>query len=302
MKTGRVVKIALFSLFIQYMMAISASGQPQFRDRSYGSGNLVIEEESYFTKPIQIIDMPTASILRGGSFRAGVRIYEQGGLLASLSAGVSNKVMFGVSFGGLDLIGDAQKITWNPMPGVHFIYRITEESMKLPAIVLGFDSQGYGPYYPESSSFAFPDTSCPCAPPATPPPPYDENMFDRYQFKSRGFYCVVSKGYATFVNAGLHAGVSYSLDKGEGEETTPTIFMSGDFRVVSDLAFLVEYDFALNDTKIYSRGILNIGVRWAFGRNMFFDFDLQNALGTADGGKTDVRRIIKLTYYGSIVR
>ncbi|MBN1466009.1 hypothetical protein JXA02_09620, partial [candidate division KSB1 bacterium] len=296
MKIDRTVKSLLFALGAQYFIMASANGQPQFSDRTYGSGNVVIEEESYFTKPIQIIDMPTASILRGGSFRAGVRIYEQGGLLASLSAGVSNKVMFGVSFGGLDIIGDAQKITWNPMPGVHFIYRVTEESMKLPAIVLGFDSQGYGPHYPTSSSFPPPDTTCDCAPPATPDPPYHKDMFDRYQFKSRGFYCVVSKGYATFVNAGLHAGISYSLDKGEGEETTPTIFMAGDFHVVSDLAFLVEYDFALNDSKIYSRGILNVGVRWAFGRNMFFDFDLQNSLGTADGGKTDVRRIIKLTY------
>ncbi|MBN1560586.1 hypothetical protein JW998_10065 [candidate division KSB1 bacterium] len=302
MKTGRWVRSIVFSIFIQYLMTLSANGQTQFGDRSYGSGNVVIEEESYFNKPIQIIDMPTASILRGGSFRAGVRIYEQGGLLGSLSAGVSNKVMFGVSFGGLDIVGDAQKITWNPMPGVHFIYRITEESMKLPAIVLGFDSQGYGPNYPESSSIAPIDTSCACAPPETPSPPYHKDMFDRYQFKSRGFYCVVSKGYATFLTAGLHAGVSYSLDKGEGEETAPTIFMGGDFHVVSDLAFLLEYDFALNDTKIYSRGILNVGVRWAFGPNMFFDFDLQNALGTADGGKTDVRRIIKLTYYGSIVR
>ena len=102
----------------------------------------------------------------------------------------------------------------------------------------------------------------------------------------------MSKGYASFINAGLHAGVSYSLDKGEGESTAPTIFMSSDLHVVSDLAFLIEYDFALNDSKIYSRGILNMGIRWAFGRNMFFDFDVQNALGTADGGKTDMRRTI----------
>ena len=300
MKMGRTIRFGLIYFFA--FVVASSDAQTQFGDRTYGPGNLVIKEESYFSKPIQIIDMPTASILRGGSFRAGTRIYEQGGLLASLSAGVSNKVMFGVSYGGLDIIGDAQNITWNPMPGVHFVYRITEESMKLPAIILGFDSQGYGPYYPESSSIAPIDSSCECAPPATPPPPYNKDMFDRYQFKSRGFYCVVSKGYASFINAGLHAGVSYSLDKGEGESTAPTIFMSSDLHVVSDLAFLIEYDFALNDSKIYSRGILNMGIRWAFGRNMFFDFDVQNALGTADGGKTDMRRTIKLTYYGSIIR
>lgn len=290
----------LFSIVFLQLYIPSGQAQNQFGDRTYGGGNLVIQEESYFTKPVQIIDMPTGSILRGGAFRAGTRIYEQGGVLASLSAGVSNKVMFGVSYGGLDIIGNAQKITWNPMPGVHFIYRVAEESMKLPAIVIGFDSQGYGPYYPKSSSIAPPDTASEC--PQVIPPPYHEKMFDRYQFKSRGFYCVVSKGYATFVSAGLHIGVSYSLDKGEGEKAAPTIFMSSDIHVARDLAFLLEYDFALNDAKIYPRGILNFGARWAFGKNMFFDFDLQNILGMAEGGETDFRRIIKLTYYGSIMR
>ncbi|MBN1479755.1 hypothetical protein EH223_17755 [candidate division KSB1 bacterium] len=300
MKRGLTNKTVLFSIFGFWLLSNTGQTQTQFGDRTYGGGNVVVQEESYFTKPIQLIDMPTASILRGGAFRASTRIYEQGGVLASLSAGVSNKVMFGVSYGGLDIIGNAQKIIWNPMPGVHFVYRITEESMKLPAIIIGFDSQGYGPHYPESSSITLPDTTSEC--PQIIPPPYNEKMFDRYQFKSRGFYCVVSKGYASFVNAGLHAGVSYTLDKGEDEDTGPTIFMGSDIHVARDLAFLVEYDFALNDNKVYARGVFNFGVRWAFGRNMFFDFDMQNVLGTAEGGKTDYRRIIKLTYYGSILR
>ncbi len=287
--TGKIV------LFFILCTSASLVAQRQFDDRTYGAGRVIIQDESYFTKPVQIIDMPTASILRGGAFRAGTRIYEEGGLLASLSAGVSNKVMFGVSFGGLDIVGNAQKITWNPTPGVHFIYRVSEESMKMPAIVLGFDSQGYGPYYP-SSTDAPPADSCGC--PTSYP--YNKDMNDRYHFKSRGFYAVVSKGYATFVTAGLHAGVSYSLDKGENEKTSPTIFMASDIHVARDLAFLIEYDFALNDTKFYPRGLLNLGARWAFGRNMFFDFDLQNFLGS-EGGTTDIRRIIKLTYYGSIL-
>jgi hypothetical protein len=294
MNLDRTGKIVLLLCLAAFVASGTLSAQAQFDDRSYGAGDVIIQDESYFTKPIQIIDMPTASILRGGAFRAGTRIYEQGGVMASLSAGVSNKVMFGVSFGGLDIIGNAQKITWNPMPGVHFIYRISEESMKMPAIIVGFDSQGYGPYY-KGSNGAAPDTSLQNS--GSPA----QNFFDRYHFKSRGFYAVVSKGYATFVTAGLHAGVSYSTEKGENGSTAPTIFMAADVHVARDLAFLIEYDFALNDANLYPRGLLNVGVRWAFGRNMFFDFDLQNVLGTADEGKTDVRRIIKLTYYGSIL-
>ncbi len=264
----------------------SAVAFGQFNDRSmYGSNKVIIKEETYFTKPIQIIDMPTASMLRGGSFRAGVRIYEQGGLLASLSAGISSKVMFGVSFGGLHIIGEEQKVAWHEMPGVHFMYRIADESLKLPSIVIGFDSQGYGLLYSADTT----DVN------------YNEEFGGRYQFKSRGFFCTVSKGYSSVLNAGLHAGVSYTLEGEKDEKNVPTIFMGSDVHITTDLAFLLEYDFALNDTKHYPKGILNWGVRWAFGSNMFFDFDLQNFLGTKDGA-SDVRRIIKLTYYGSILK
>lgn len=296
MISDRTGKFSILFLLL-FCINLSLNAQNQFDDRTYGASKVIIQEESYFNKPIRIIDMPTASILRGGSFRAGTRMYEHGGLLASLSAGISNKVMFGVSFGGLDIIGNAQKITWNPMPGVHFVYRISEESMRMPAIVLGFDSQGYGPYYPASKS-PVPDSTGQVSIPASYP--NYEDMYDRYHFKSRGFYCVVSKGYASFINTGLHAGISYSIEKGEGENLSPTIFMSGDIHFIRDLALLIEYDFALDDSKYYPRGLLNMGLRWAFGKNMFFDFDLQNMLGSIDG-QTDYRRIIKLTYYGSIL-
>ena len=281
MKPGRIKLIV--SLLIVCFARVSWA---QFDDRGlYSSNRVIIKEESYFNKPVQIIDMPTASILRGGSFRAGVRIFEQGGVLAQLSAGISNKVMFGVSYGGLNIIGASQSIQWNSIPGVQFIYRITDESMRLPAIVAGFDSQGFGPLYSSDSTQVT----------------YDADYGDSYHFKSRGFFIAISKGYASIVNAGLHAGISYSLENGFAENNAPTIYMAMDIHLARDLALLIEYDFATNDSELYPQGLLNWGVRWAFGSNMFFDFNMQNTLGKRDG-VSDVRRIVKLTYYGSILR
>ncbi len=77
--------------------------------------------------------------------------------------------------------------------------------------------------------------------------------------------------------------------------------MGADFHLAPDLALLMEYDFAINDNHIHSKGIFNIGVRWAFGPNMFFEFDLKNMLGS-DDKNPDVRRILKLTYYGSVLQ
>jgi hypothetical protein len=270
------------------LFSVPLLGQTGYREMSSRSA-VILKEETYFTKPLQIIDAPTASMLRGGDFRAGVRIFQDGGMLATLSAGISNKVMFGISFGGTNVIGNEQQIIWNNMPGVHVIYRIFDESMRLPAFVIGFDSQGAGPYYSDKT--------------VKQPLINDvkNDSLDRYDFKSRGFYCVVSKGYSSLINAGLHAGISYSLERGGETKRSPTIFMATNAHVARDLAVLVEYDFAIHDSKWYSKGILNMGLRWAFGSNIFLDFDLQNLLGSKDD-KSDVRRVVNLSYYGSVMR
>ena len=53
--------------------------------------------------------------------------------------------MMGISFNGSNILGTG-KITWNPRPEVSFKYLILSESSILPAVSLGFESQGYGLY------------------------------------------------------------------------------------------------------------------------------------------------------------
>ena len=93
MKLGRTDKISLFFFIILFLTGTAADAQSQFGDRTYGQGNLVIQEESYFTKPVQIIDMPTASILRGGAFRAGAFIAAFGFSFLSAAA-ISLSIFF----------------------------------------------------------------------------------------------------------------------------------------------------------------------------------------------------------------
>lgn len=274
--------------FLLMVWALSANAQIGYRELS-NSRTAIIREESYFTKPLRLVDAPTAGILRPGDFRADVRIYQRGGMVAGLSAGVSNRVMFGVFFGGTNIIGDSQQIQWNSVPGIHLNYRIIEESLRMPAVTIGFDSQGMGPYYSEKT-VKYPQIN------AAP-----NDSLNRYDFKSRGFFLVVSKGYSSLIATGLHAGISYSLEKGGATKRLPTFYMATNAHISRDLALLFEYDFAVNDPQWYSRGILNFGLRWAFSGNIFFDFDLQNLLGKKEG-KSDVRRVINISYYGSVLK
>ncbi len=277
-------------LFVTILILFGSLTTPvlsQFDDRSLTDNpqTPAIKEESYFEKPLQIIDLPTASILRGGDMELSLRLYEEGGALGRISVGLSRHMMLSVSYGGTNIIGD-QRVNWNPMPGIRMAYRVVEESLVLPAIVLGFDSQGYGKYWP---SIEKQNAS-------------NDSLHDRYAVKSRGFYIVASKGYESLVKIGLHAGMNYSLENSDGDND-PTIFMAMDILISRDLSALVEYDFATNDDKIKEtnngRGYLNIGFRWSFAHNMFLEFDMKNILAEHKN-KSDFLRVLKFSYSTSI--
>ena len=258
----------------------------QFEERTLtNSGDAQLKPESYFSKPLHLIDLPTASILRGGDMRTGLRLYEQGGMMGQLSVGISNRIMFGVSYGGLHFIG-GEKIIWNKVPGVHFAYRLIEESLNLPALVIGFDSQGYGPYRQEEQNGI-----------------EAGEMNDRYSIKSRGFYGVVSKGYKSMLKAGLHAGVNFSLEDSDGDRD-PNIFTGLDLMLSRDFGIHCEYDFAINDDVARGvnngKGYLNAGFRWAFSGDLFIEFDFKNVLAERVEG-AGLHRTLKVVYHGGIL-
>ena len=273
--------------------------QSQYSDRSLTKPSQATEykEDSYFSKPVYLIDLPTASILRGGDLRTSLRLYEEGGALNYLSVGISNRMMFGISYGGLNILG-GENVRWNPYPGVHIAYRLVEESLDMPAITVGYDWQGYGKYwelgdYPDSTQAFITEH----------PDRKNDYLIDRYAIKSRGFYAVISKGYTSFFKVGLHAGINLSLEDSDGN-TSPTLFMASDILLSRELAFVSEYDFAVNDNVKYGlndgQGYLNVGIKWAFSHQMSLEFDIKNLLGKKANDKPDVRRIIKFVYHGSV--
>ncbi len=156
--------VGLFLLILIFV--INANGQ-EFRQQSR-----------------QLVDLPTAGTLERGSFAIDLRMYNNGGLIGGVGVGISPRFMFGLSFGGENIIGEGD-VNWNQNPGIQARFRIIDESFGMPAVIIGFDSQGYGAYSEGSK---------------------------RYANKSRGFFGAVSKNYAFFYNLGLHGGVNYSLE------------------------------------------------------------------------------------------
>jgi len=125
-----------------------------------------------------LIDMPTAGILHNGMIGMDVHFYESSGVLMSLEAGAFNRLTFGLSYGGTNIIGSGP-VDWNNLPGVNIRFRLIDETATFPAITLGYDSQGKDAYIPE---------------------------YERYLYKSPGFFAAASKYFDMLGYLGIHGG------------------------------------------------------------------------------------------------
>ena len=105
-----------------------------------------LSQSSHPYPPLYLITIPTSGVLPYGNYSLEGLLINQGGIVPKLSIGISQKLTLGVSWGIQNLIGDS-RITFNKdYPEYHFKYRIFDEDLVKPALVIGFDSQGRGQY------------------------------------------------------------------------------------------------------------------------------------------------------------
>jgi hypothetical protein len=204
--------------------------------------------ENYSPPPRYLIHNPTASPLPKGYFDAYVWVSGHGGLLGGTSMGFTNRLLVGVSYGAEGFLGTSDPI-WNDRVCFQIKLNLLPESLKMPAITLGYDDQGYGPFIPE---------------------------FSRYTIKSKGVYGVITKNFYTLsIATGFHGGVNYSFETDDGEKE-PDVFFGWDFHYNQEWSVLLEYSLGLNDNQPGSpvgkgRGYLNGGLRWEFSKSLVME-------------------------------
>jgi hypothetical protein len=231
---------------------------------------VIYGQELNLLEPLSLVDMPTAGTLMRGSFSTQLKVYPQGGILGKIDVGISDRFMFGISYGGTNVIG-VGSIDWNPQIGTNVRYRLFEEDWTLPAILIGFDSQGSGAYVDSTK---------------------------RYLEKSRGLFAVASKNFTFLGTLGLHGGVNYSFERKDGDKDL-NIFVGFDKAINPELALVAEYDFAINDDTHHAfgsgKGYLNAGVKWIFAGRLELNFIVKNLLKNRDYSP-QISREIKITY------
>jgi hypothetical protein len=201
-----------------------------------------------------IIDTPTAGMLPRGSFDLDMRTFSDGGLQAALGIGLMNRFAVGLAYGASSVLSDTTP-NWNPRLEFQLKFRLLEEGRGLPAIVVGYSSQGFGRF---------------------------DDGKNRYQVKSEGFYLSFSKNFNFYSNpAGWHWGANYSLENDVDRD--PSVFIGFNSELGEDMMYLAEYDFALNDNRsdgVYGRGrgFLNMGLVWYLTDGLSLELDLKNLL------------------------
>lgn len=222
-----------------------------------------------------LIDMPTAGVLDKGLVSVGTEYLPYGVVIARLEVGVFDDISFGISYGGVNIIG-AGKPDWYKLPAVDVRFRLFKETLFMPSIALGFNSQGKG-VFSESSG--------------------------RYGIKSPGFFGAVSKNFALYGFLSLHGSASYSLETRDGDNF---INISGGVEKTlgENFSVVAEYDFAFNDnqSEIFGKGngYLNLGIRWTLGEGFTFGFDLRDLLNNKKINPTTADRAIRIEFIRNI--
>ena len=222
-------------------------------------------------QPRWLIDSPTAGLLPRGSFAVDVRLYEGNGILTQMEMGVFDRASVGFSFGGQHIVGN-QGARWNPRVEFAGRIRVLEETTGFPALVVGYDSQGYGAY---------------------------NSDLGRYTTKSKGLYAVLSKNYGVPLGElGIHGGVNRSLEDSDGDADFSG-FAGLDFLLGKWVVLLAEYDFAVNNngdaTLGTGSGVMNLGGRWLVSDRFSVGLDLRDV--SQDGQRNPhPERQIRLMY------
>ena len=178
--------------------------------------------EAVVMPDIELVDIPTAGILDYGGFLMKTRFYNDGGVQGGLNFGVMERLNLGATMTVDKLIGNDSPIRMR-RPEIQVKFRFYDGGYYVPAVALGYDSQGY--YYN-------PDVK-------------------KYREKGKGLYLVGSKevGISNFV---LHGGFNVP----DFDNSYFFGFVGANYTLEDKLSFILEYDnvFHTDDPSRFNAG------------------------------------------------
>lgn len=225
-------------------------------------------------EPRTLVDFNTAGLLSRGMFAISTEHLPEGVFILKIDVGIFNQFNFGIGYGASNFIGKGDVKFYN-YPGVNVRFRIFEEEIAFPAIVIGFDSQGKGKYLSD---------------------------LKRFEIKSQGFFLVASKNLNFLGMLSIHGGLNYSLETSD-EDNNLNVTIGAEKTLGDQISIVGEYDLGLNDdSKIIGkgRGYLNVGVRWSIAKGLTIGFDFRNLTSNRQKDTFGVDRAFRIEFAQNI--
>lgn len=224
----------------------------------------------------RLIDMPTAGILDKGTVALSSDLLPNGTLIAKIEAGIFKNFNIGISYGGSNIIGSGSP-NWYPFPpGVNLRVRLMDETILVPAVSIGFDTQGKGDYFKD---------------------------LKRFSVKAPGLFAAASKNFSLLGYMSLHGVVSYSPLEDKDGDNFVNLMVGAEKTLGSTFSFLLEYNFALNDNSVNfgaGKGYMNLGVRWSIGEGVTVGFDLRDLLQNKEWSPNAADRALMIEFIQKI--
>ncbi len=231
-----------------------------------------------------LVDSPTATVLGHGRYRIECRLMHGGSLVAGTSVGIRDRLEVGVSWGMQGLLGRGE-VEFNDRTALSLRLLLVEE-MELPALVLGFDNQGYGAW--------------------------DEGL-ERYERKSKGFFLAATRNWYGPLGTDVATTGGINLSGENTDESSLDFFAGLEQDFDGQFALILDFAAGLDDRRDeqptrYGRGVgwLDLGMRWNAIGGVQFKFFLRDLLsnyrhpdGPRAGRGDSVDRQLEISYEGS---
>jgi hypothetical protein len=218
-----------------------------------------------------IVDMPTAGLLSKGKWSTDVYAMGNSGVMLDVSLAPLPNFNVGLSYAGAGFLGNGG-IRFQGLPSLHVRWRPVDETLSVPAVLVGLQTQGRGE-------------------------PLGGNVF---QTASPGLFVAVSKNFTFLGSLALHSTYNYTLDY-------PTSGRLGNFSVGfektigSVVSIAMEYNTTLDNpppnglATMRQRGLLNAAVRVFTGKGFTFELQLRDLLRNLQGAES-IYRTLRLEY------
>jgi hypothetical protein len=206
------------------------------------------------------IDQPVPVSLGHGEYFVNARLWGEGGALVRFGVGLFDRITLGMSYGGNRFLGN-DSIRLYHRPEFQARLAVLGEEGYIPAVALGFESQGYDDYY--------------------------DSIQTSYLTLPRGGYLCVGKTI-TPIRTFVQVGASY-WSGFDG-------FIVANCLLPGGVELIGEYDPALNDRRGGSGwrgGLLNFGIAWSFAEKARLGFGLRDVTGNRPA--TRLNRVLELS-------